>query len=58
MVGDIVLDFDHNVAAQLPYLFKIELFLAEYLSCVGVILARVIFHAFESTDQVVEKLVF
>lgn len=46
MVSDVVLDFNHNVAAQLPYLFKTELFLAEYLGCVGVILARIFFNAF------------
>jgi hypothetical protein len=46
MVSNVVLDFDQNVAAQVPYLFKTELFLAEYLGCVAVILARVFFHAF------------
>jgi hypothetical protein len=54
MVGDVALDFDQNVAAQLPYLFKTKLFLAEYLGCVGVILARIFFDAFESTYQVVD----
>lgn len=57
MVGDVALDFDQNVAAQLPYLLKTQLFLAKYLGCMRVILARVFFDAFESTHQVVEELV-
>ena len=46
MVSNVVLDFDQNVAAQVPYLFKTELFLAEYLGCVGMILIRIFFNAF------------